>query len=177
MWEQNRKAKISQLKDQTKDSDLEGCTFKPTLISNKNDYIRGSKKIDGRININSIDKYLTRMYSVRMDRENRKREAENKIGSGKHWKKAITIPQPPKLSQKRSKRTKKPFKTPLVSHHSSFPNTDLAETVQHSEDSTNFLVRDHMDKREAGGLIDVDPNMDYLDAVGMIHSHILNLDI
>ena len=100
IWEQNRKKKIEDIKNKTKNNDLVGWTFQPQLSSNQNDYIKGSSKIDGKVNISSIDKYLSRMYSARIDRENKRIDAENAIGSGKHWKKQITVPRPPKLTEK-----------------------------------------------------------------------------
>jgi hypothetical protein len=100
MWEQNRKRKIEEIQNREKDSDLSECTFQPVLTSNRNDYLKSANKIEGKVNISSIDKYLSRMYSVRIERENRRIEEENAVGSGKNWKKQTTIPRPPKLSQK-----------------------------------------------------------------------------
>ena len=100
IWEKNRRKKIEDIKNKTKNNDLAGCTFQPQLSSNHNDYIRGSNKIDGNVNISSIDKYLSRMYSARIERENKRIEAENVVGSGKHWKKQITVPRPPKFTEK-----------------------------------------------------------------------------
>ena len=71
MWEINRRRKIENIKNQTKDSDLDECTFQPALSCNPNDYMKGSQKIDGKVNIASIDKFLSRMYSARIERENK----------------------------------------------------------------------------------------------------------
>lgn len=117
IWEQNRQKRINEIQKQNKDNDLDGCTFRPQLMSNHNDYIRGSNKIEGNVNITSIDKYLSRMYMARAERENRKIEEDNMVGSGKNWKKQITVPNPPKLSYNRDKRVKQPFNTPIVNRH------------------------------------------------------------
>uniref|UniRef100_A0A7S3NT10 Uncharacterized protein n=1 Tax=Euplotes crassus TaxID=5936 RepID=A0A7S3NT10_EUPCR len=71
LWEQNRRKRIEEIKNKNKDNELTGCTFKPNLTSNPNDYMKGSQKIDGKVNISSIDKFLSRMYSARIERENK----------------------------------------------------------------------------------------------------------
>mmetsp|Transcript_3041 Transcript_3041/g.2521 ORF Transcript_3041/g.2521 Transcript_3041/m.2521 type:complete len:161 (+) Transcript_3041:176-658(+) len=86
MWEINRRKKIESIKNRKKNSELSECTFKPLLSSQPNDYMRGSQQIDGKVNIASIDKFLSRMYSARIDKEKLKIEQENCIGSGKNWK-------------------------------------------------------------------------------------------
>lgn len=100
LWEQQRRKKIENIQYMQRDSDLTECTFHPILESNPDDYIRGAQKIDGKVNITSIDKFLSRMYSARIERENKKIELDNAVGSGKNWKKQVTIPRPPKLTQK-----------------------------------------------------------------------------
>ena len=141
IWEKNRKKKIEDIKNKTKNNDLDGWTFQPQLTSNHNDYIRGSSKIDGKVNISSIDKYLSRMYSARIEKENKKLKLINMVGSGKNWKKQITVPCPPKLTEKKKYREKEPFKTPLANRYNCCPNSDLAKYVQNNNDSTNFHVK------------------------------------
>mmetsp|Transcript_14075 Transcript_14075/g.16308 ORF Transcript_14075/g.16308 Transcript_14075/m.16308 type:complete len:102 (+) Transcript_14075:476-781(+) len=81
------------------------------------------------------------------------------------------------LQINRGYRVKQPFKAPLVSRHNCCPNSDLAKFVQNSNDSTNKHYNDMSRKRRSNNLIDIDPKMDYFEAVGMIHSHIMSLDI
>lgn len=110
LWEQHRRRKIENTQNMLKDSELNECTFHPILASNPNDYIKGSQKIDGKVNITSIDKFLSRMYSARIERENKKIELDNAVGSGKNWKNQVTIPRPPRLAEKKQNRVKYPFK-------------------------------------------------------------------
>lgn len=63
--------RIEEIQYQNRNKDLEGCTFNPQLTSHPNDYIKGWNKIEGHVNISSIDKYLSRMYMARADRENK----------------------------------------------------------------------------------------------------------
>ena len=100
LWEKNRQNRIQQIQESKKDSELTECTFKPLLSARPDDYLKGARKIEGKVNISAIDKYISRMYSARIERENKKFEQDNAIGSGKNWKKQITVPNPPKLSQK-----------------------------------------------------------------------------
>jgi hypothetical protein len=48
---------------------------------------------------------------------------------------------------------------------------------QNTEGSTNKVQKDLHQKRKTNKLIDIDPRMDYLDAIGMIHEHIMSLEI
>ena len=99
------------------------------MASNSNDYMKGGQQIDGKVNISSIDKFLSRMYSARIERENRKIEQDNTWGSGKHWKKKVTIPKAPNITQvKKNNRVKEPFKIPLNNRHTWTPNTDKVKT-------------------------------------------------
>jgi len=77
MWEQNRRKKIEQCQHLKKNNELNDCTFQPIMASNSNDYMKGGQQIDGKVNISSIDKFLSRMYSARIERENRKIEQAN----------------------------------------------------------------------------------------------------
>ena len=88
-------------------------------------------------------------------------------------------------------REKEPFKIPLANRHNCCPNSDLAKYVQNNNGSTNTHVKgidfllikisitalNLSIKRRNNNLIEVDPNMDYFEAVGMIHDHIMSLNI
>jgi hypothetical protein len=117
------------------------------------------------------------MYSARIERENKKFEEDNAVGSGKNWKKQITVPNPPKFYHKRTNRVKEPFKTPLANRHNCCPNSDLASVVQHNFGPANVLHYDLKSKRQNNRLVNIDPEMDYFDAIGMIHQHIMSLEI
>lgn len=83
------------------------------------------------------------------------------------------------LSLLRNKRfrEKEPFKIPLGNRYNCCPNSDLAKIVQSSNDSTNSHVKNLSDKRRNNNLIEINPDMDYFEAVGMIHNHIMSLNI
>lgn len=49
--------------------------------------------------------------------------------------------------------------------------------MQNNNDSTNQVHNDMKKKRKKNNLIDIDPKMDYFAAVGMIHQHIMGLEI
>ena len=177
IWEQNRKKKLVEIQNQNKDKDLDECTFQPNLSSHKNDYLKGSSQIEGKVNVSSIDKYLSRMYMARAERENKKIEQDNAIGSGKNWKKQTTVPKPPKLSYKRNDRFKQPFNVPIVNRNTNCPISNKAKYIQHNDGSTNRMIKDHKKQIRTNKLVSVEANMDYFDAVSMIHDHIMDLDI
>jgi hypothetical protein len=72
---------------------------------------------------------------------------------------------------------REPFNIPLLNRHNYCPNSDLGDYVQNREGPSNKVQKELFKKRKTNKLIDIDPRMDYFDAVGMIHEHIMSLDI
>jgi hypothetical protein len=72
---------------------------------------------------------------------------------------------------------KEPFRTPLANRNVCCPKSDLANEIQHNNGPANILQNDLNSKRSQNRLINIDPRMDYFDAIGMIHEHIMGLEI
>lgn len=83
--EENEKAKADRIDEE--------CTFRPKMVPRK----ILDENIEKHINLESIDKYIDRMNQAKEHKLKTEKMWEDKIGSGKHWKGKMTIPEAPKL--------------------------------------------------------------------------------
>mmetsp|Transcript_12030 Transcript_12030/g.10630 ORF Transcript_12030/g.10630 Transcript_12030/m.10630 type:complete len:133 (+) Transcript_12030:753-1151(+) len=128
-------------------------------------------------------------------KENKKKLEEqwkDKIGSGKHWKDQMTIPEAPKLVGRTNKYSKKPkaLNKPIslqdsqmwnessatsFKRHQNYPQTVKAQEFESTESQAKLLLQKN--KENNNELLRINEKSDYDQAQWAIHDYILALDV
>lgn len=100
-WLRGVDEKVKALKDEVSNKSLEGCTFKPHLISlNKEqiDQSTNSANEDNPSSRKTVEKYIEKQKILREAKEETQWKATQFAGSGNLWKKQITVPKAPNFN-------------------------------------------------------------------------------
>jgi len=114
LWNEARELKIESIRQMTSSSGLEECTFQPKLVSSRVKSRRAMRKEKCPPQENcehsilssiSVQKYVSRMHKAREVKIKAQEAQDKKPGSGKIWKRRITIPKEPnfRVSRPRSR--------------------------------------------------------------------------
>ena len=178
--EENEKAKTDHIDEE--------CTFQPMKRPRR----VIEENVEKQINVQAIDKYLERMSNAKEKKEMIEKGWNEKIGSGKHWKDQMTIPEAPKLvgrpkPNKRPKALNKPVSmmesvnskhnnsTGSFKTHQNYPKSTKAQEFESCKSKAKLLLQKKNEKNRE--LLKIDEKMDYGQAQWAIHSHILALDV
>lgn len=187
-WAQEKRKQIEENEKEKANRLDEECTFQPRRIPRA----PIEENVEQQINVQSIDKFLERMNMAKELKEKNEKQWQDKIGSGKHWKDQMTIPEAPKLVG-RNKQGKKPkaLNKPInigdsvslkqdnsvssFKRHHNYPQTTRAREFEAVESQAKVLMQKKNEKNKE--LLKIDERMDYEQALWAIHSHILALDV
>ncbi|CAI2358780.1 unnamed protein product [Moneuplotes crassus] len=98
LWNVAREKKLETIRRIAKSNKPEECTFKPKLISNTHNKNNESNITEySELASVSVQKYIARMERARDLKQQPKREASKKPGSGNLWKRKSTVPKGPFL--------------------------------------------------------------------------------
>lgn len=131
------------------------------------------------------------MVKAKESKEKVKKQWKDKVGSGKHWKDQMTIPEAPKLVG-RMKYSNKPkaLNKPIslnnsqekngasissFKRHQNYPQTAMAQEFEGRKSQAKMLLQKKNEKENE--LLKLDGKLDYDQAQWEIHSYILALDV
>lgn len=105
-WQKSKEGKIKKREEEEASKKLDGCTFKPQLVSLQKDKINNSVNLPPDQNpssLKTVEKYIEKQKNIRKTKEEAKKKANQIVGSGNVWKKKVTVPKGPNcMSNKKS---------------------------------------------------------------------------
>jgi len=102
-WVKERELKAKAIKEEREKKELESCSFKPKLyVTNTHTEEQASSSNESNYkSLRSIDKYIEKQRILREQKEEMKKKAAHKPGSGNVWTgKGITVPKAPNFSSR-----------------------------------------------------------------------------
>ncbi|CDW76930.1 UNKNOWN [Stylonychia lemnae] len=202
LWAEYKEKKIKDAKDQKdkQDKDSTDCTFKPQInnYQNKRRTARGVNQDDSMAANKGLDKYMQRMDKAREMKEEMQILEEKLFKKGQNWKPKLTTPVEPKLSsyiKKNEKESQNPSNikslnkpvNPIINDYSKLQKSQASRSNDEQEDgdrngfspsqikNTQDFVK--LTQKCKGQFVELRSDMNYDEAISLIHQHILNLDI
>lgn len=149
LWNAAREHKLATIRKITSNSGLEECTFQPKLISNRysrrNPRDKENEHFQALTSV-SIQKYVARMNKVRDTKRKEKEVFDKKPGSGKLWKRKVTIPHEPRFGVSSSTRARSNRRSCLSltkimsANNLSIQNIDLYNNYDEYSQVTQIMI-------------------------------------
>ena len=127
LWQKRKEERIKALKECVEDKQIEGCTFQPLLVSTsaaqaaavekKEEHDKSeSASTDAFVaSMKSVEKYIEKQKTLRFQKEQTQKRAEQYAGSGNVWTKKVTVPKAPHFLGKVEKEELKALTKVFVS--------------------------------------------------------------
>ena len=99
-WNQMKEEKVKAMEAMKKEKELEGCTFKPKLVTHVGWRTAEKENMCGKPGMKSIEKHVVNQNKARIVREEKKKMLEQAPGSGNVWARRGTVPRTPSFMKR-----------------------------------------------------------------------------